>query len=124
VEGSRVFPEAECSETAKEVITVAQVRCDDPDPADQIAKQLGPGPFELVCLFVSPEADFTELVATTAHLFGGADVLACTTAGEIGRAGYEDDQIIAVAFRKNTLKQSHTLLKNLTKSKSNRLPMH
>lgn len=100
MEGSRVFPEAERSETAKEVIAVAQVRCDDPDPADQIAKQLGPGPFELVCLFVSPEADFAELVATTAHLFGGADVLACTTAGEIGRAGYEDDQIIAVAFRK------------------------
>lgn len=104
MEGSRVFPESECSETAKEVIAVAQVCCDDPEPADQIAKQLGPGPFELVCLFVSPEADFTALVAATAHLFGGADVLACTTAGEIGRAGYEDDQIIAVAFRKDHFK--------------------
>jgi hypothetical protein len=104
VEGSRVFPEAERSETDQEVIAVAQVRCDDPDSADQIAKQLGPGPFELVCLFVSSEAEFSALVAATAHLFGDADVLACTTAGEIGRAGYEEEQIIAVAFRKNNFK--------------------
>ena len=104
MEGSQEFPEAERSETDQEVIAVAQVRCDDPDSADQIAKQLGPGPFELVCLFVSSEADFAALVAATAHLFGDADVLACTTAGEIGRAGYEEEQIIAVAFRKNNFK--------------------
>lgn len=30
--------------------------------------------------------------------FGGADLFACTTAGEIGRAGYEEGQIIAIAF--------------------------
>lgn len=87
-----------------EVIAVAQVRCDDPDSADQIVRQLGPGPFELVCLFVSPEADFAGLVAETSHLFGGSDVLACTTAGEIGRAGYEEDQIIAVGFRRDHFK--------------------
>lgn len=104
MEGSRVFPETIRSETAEEVIAVAQVCCDEPDSADQIAKQLGSGPFELVCLFVSPEADFSALVDATARRFGDADVVACTTAGEIGRAGYEEDQIIAVAFRKDHFK--------------------
>ncbi|MGJ8605195.1 MAG: FIST N-terminal domain-containing protein [Marivita sp.] len=96
-----------------EVIAVAQVRCDDPDFADQIAKQLGPGPFELVCLFVSPEADFGASVAATSRRFGDADVLACTTAGEIGRAGYEEEQIIAVAFRKNNFKITTYSIENL-----------
>ncbi|WP_299789466.1 FIST N-terminal domain-containing protein [uncultured Marivita sp.] len=113
MEGSRVFPETERSETAQEVIAVAQVRCDAPDPADQIARQLGPGPFELVCLFVSPEADFDALVAATSDLFEGADVVGCTTAGEIGRAGYEDDQIIAVAFRSGNFKAVSYAIDNL-----------
>ena len=100
MEGSSVFPETGQSDAVAEVISVAQVHCGDPETADQICDQLGPGPFELVCLFVSPEADFDSLVRDTADRFGDADVLACTTAGEIGRAGYEDQQIIAVAFRK------------------------
>lgn len=115
MEGSRAFPGAERSEIDQEVIAVAQVRCDDPDSADQIVKQLGPGPFELVCLFVSSEADFKALVAATVHLFGGADVLACTTAGEIGRSGYEEDQIIAVAFRKGHFKSITYAIEDLDK---------
>lgn len=99
MEGSRVLSDIPPYEPVQEVIAVAQVPCDADTPADQIDRQLGPGPFELVCLFVSPEADFDRLVADTAQRFAGADVLACTTAGEIGRAGYEDRQIIAVAFR-------------------------
>lgn len=113
MEGIRVFPEVERSETDDEVFAVAQVRCDDPHPADHMAKQLGPGPFELVCLFVSPEADFRAIVADTVNLFGSADVLACTTAGEIGRSGYEDDQIIAVAFRKGPFKALTYAIENL-----------
>lgn len=104
MEGSTVFPETDHAATATEVIAIAQVRCCDPDSADQIVDQLGPGPFELVCLFVSPEADFDGLVAQTSRRFGDADVLACTTAGEIGRSGYEEQQIIAVAFRSGHFK--------------------
>lgn len=92
---------------------MAQVRCDDLEIADQIARQLGPGPFELVCLFVSPEADFDALVYATSDLFGGADVVGCTTAGEIGEAGYEEDQIIAVAFRKGHFKTISYAIENL-----------
>ncbi|MAB07381.1 MAG: GfdT protein [Rhodobacteraceae bacterium] len=79
-------------------LRVAQVCCGAPDPISDISEQLGPGPFELVCLFASPKADFAALNHAAIKAFGGADVFGCTTAGEIGRDGYEEGQIIAVAF--------------------------
>ena len=79
-------------------LRVAQVESTAEDPIAAIAAQLGGGPFGLVCLFASPEADFIALNDAAIGAFGGADVFACTTAGEIGRAGYEEGQIIAIAF--------------------------
>lgn len=79
-------------------LRVAQVVCGAPDPITAISEQLGPGPFELVCLFASPQADFKALNREAIGAFGGSDVFACTTAGEIGHAGYEEGQIIAVGF--------------------------
>jgi hypothetical protein len=99
VEGSRVFPETECTETASDVVAFAQAHCDDPHIVDSLHDQLGSGPFELVCLFISPEADFQALVDATSRRFGAADVVACTTAGELGRDGYEEQQVVAIAFR-------------------------
>ncbi|HKK97923.1 MAG TPA: FIST N-terminal domain-containing protein [Marivita sp.] len=99
VEGSGVFPADDCTEIASDVIAFAQARFDDPSLVDTLHDQLGQGPFELVCMFVSPEADFQALVEAASCRFGGADVLACTTAGEVGRAGYEEDQVVAIAFR-------------------------
>ena len=78
----------------------AQVSCDIADPVGSLIRGLGPGPFDLVCLFVTPEVDFARLNAQCAGRFGDAAVVSCSTAGEIGRAGYEDGQIIAVAFPK------------------------
>ena len=79
-------------------LRIAQVSCDHPDAIGILAAQLQPGPLDLVCLFVSPEADFRAIVQAANGRFGGADVLACTTAGEIGQTGYEEAQIIAIAF--------------------------
>ena len=93
-----LFPATEQSETDAAAIAFAQVDCDAPDRADDICSQLGPGPFQLVCLFVSPVADFRALVAEISARFGAADVVACTTAGEIGRDGYQDGQIVAIGF--------------------------
>ena len=64
-------------------LRVAQVCCGAPDPISDISEQLGPGPFELVCLFASPKADFAALNHAAIKAFGGADVFGCTTAGEI-----------------------------------------
>ncbi|MCO6383805.1 FIST N-terminal domain-containing protein [Oceanicola sp. 502str15] len=63
-----------------------------------LAEELGPGPFALVCLFASPECRFAELIAGAENFFGEAHVMACTTAGEIGRAGYAEGRVVAVAF--------------------------
>ncbi|MHA6323721.1 FIST N-terminal domain-containing protein [Roseivivax sp. CAU 1753] len=80
------------------VLRTAQVYGCAPDAAGQIADALGPGPFALICLFITPEADFSQVLNGIRTRFGGAQVMACTTAGEIGRAGYEDGQIVATAF--------------------------
>ncbi|WP_254885264.1 FIST signal transduction protein, partial [Salipiger sp. HF18] len=83
---------------ANGALSLAQVPCDARDAVAAISAQLGPGPFELVCFFVSPQADFAALNRAFSGAFGKADVFACTTAGEIGRSGYEEGQIIAIGF--------------------------
>lgn len=99
MERGQEFLDADPAVRSDDAIVVAQVPSDVGDPTRQIMAQLGSGPFALICLFVSPSADFANIVAATRGRFGAADVLACTTAGEIGQHGYEEDQIIAVAFR-------------------------
>ncbi|MFZ5961627.1 FIST N-terminal domain-containing protein [Thalassococcus sp. BH17M4-6] len=84
--------------TGPRALRTAQVAHDHPAPLEAICAALGDGPFETVCLFVTPEADFHALTRAAMGRFGAADVLACTTAGELGRDGYEDGQIIAVAY--------------------------
>ncbi|WP_089270595.1 FIST N-terminal domain-containing protein [Puniceibacterium sediminis] len=79
-------------------LRVAQVSADHPAPLDAICAQLTAEPLELILLFVSPEADFRAVTRQARGRFGNADVLACTTAGELGRLGYEEGQIIAVGF--------------------------
>lgn len=79
-------------------LRVAQASCTGPDRAGTLAARLGPGPFALVCLFASPDADFAALTRDTHRAFGGADVMACTTAGELGAHGYEEGQIVAIGF--------------------------
>lgn len=82
----------------EQALRVAQVHWNDADPVGELTRRLGPGPFELICLFVSPRADFHALNRAAKGAFGRADVFACTTAGEIGATGYEEGQIIAIGF--------------------------
>lgn len=79
-------------------VCVAQVFCDEPAPVEEIKRQFGSEPMALVCLFSAPCADFNGLIMAAQSSFGDADIVACTTAGELGRAGYEEKQIIAVGF--------------------------
>ena len=99
VEGRGKVPVPDRSDPASESVAIAQARYDDPDVVGSLHRQLGPGPFQLVCLFVSPEANFEALIADASDRFGDADVVGCTTAGELGRDGYEEDQVIALGFR-------------------------
>ena len=69
-----------------------------PGAAAALARGLGPGPFAVVLLFVSPEADLPALAADLPGAFGSAPVIGCTTAGEITGAGYAEGEIVAVGL--------------------------
>ncbi len=79
----------------------AQVRCSTTAPVADLRAQLGPAPLDLLILFVTAQAGFAEVVAEAEAFYPDTDVIACTTAGEIGAAGYEDGQIVAVGFPKS-----------------------
>lgn len=80
------------------VLCKAQVRCATTAPVAALRTQLGDAPLSLLILFVTPQTDFNAVIAEAELLYPDVDVVACTTAGEIGDAGYEDGLIVAVGF--------------------------
>ncbi|WP_108887653.1 FIST N-terminal domain-containing protein [Pseudoprimorskyibacter insulae] len=91
----------------------AQVASDTRNPVASLKKQLGNTVFDLVCIFASPRCDFRTLARQASGQFGDADVLACTTAGEIGNLGYQDGQIIAVGFPRRWFKSATYVIPRL-----------
>jgi hypothetical protein len=64
----------------------------------KVQADLGAEELSLLTLFVSPKANFPEIVAEAERLYPDTDVVACTTAGEISNSGYDEGKIIAVGF--------------------------
>lgn len=87
---------AEGTATAGGVMVSASVRADMAGAAAALAAALGPGPFAVVILFASPQADIRRLAREAA--FGDAPVIGCTTAGEISAAGYAEGEVVAVGL--------------------------
>lgn len=83
------------------------------DPVEALARALGPGPFAQVLLFVSPEADFDALCARAVLRFAPARVCACTTAGEISGAGYDEGQVVAFALPAVSFEVEQLLIEGL-----------
>ncbi|WP_299750695.1 FIST N-terminal domain-containing protein [uncultured Tateyamaria sp.] len=81
-----------------DILRTGEVRASTTSPVKHLQRQLGEGPFALVALFVTPLVDFQGVVAEAAALFPNTDVLACTTAGEIGATGYEEGLVVAIGF--------------------------
>jgi len=52
----------------------------------------------LVIFFCSSEYDLDSLAVEMKHLFDGVQVVGCTTAGEIGPAGYQDHSLSGASF--------------------------
>lgn len=92
---------------------VAEVFATDPDCVAALAEGLGSGPFALVCLFVSPEGPFRDIATQAAAKFVGAQVMACTTAGEIGRAGYVEGRVVAVGFPASDFSATALLIEDM-----------
>jgi hypothetical protein len=76
----------------------ARVEARSERPLHRLAAALGPGPFACVLLFVSPEADLTDIAGETAAAFPGSMVIGCSTAGEISSAGYTEGEIVALGL--------------------------
>lgn len=81
-----------------EVLARAHAEAQDPEAFAKLAAALGPGPFALIVLFLSPDTPLAGLPDRTAAAFGPAPVVGCTTAGEIGPRGYTEGGIIALGL--------------------------
>lgn len=81
-----------------QVMARAHAAARDPGALARLARDLGPGPFSAVVLFVSPEADRAALEADVGAAFPGVLVVGCTTAGEISPDGYSDGEIVAIGL--------------------------
>ncbi|MCA3511208.1 MAG: FIST C-terminal domain-containing protein [Rhodobacter sp.] len=80
------------------LVASATMDAGQPDLVQGLARMLGQGPFALVILFISPQADMAALIAGLDAVFPDTPVMGCTTAGEIGRDGYAEGQVVAVAL--------------------------
>ncbi|MGB8814416.1 MAG: FIST N-terminal domain-containing protein [Paracoccaceae bacterium] len=81
----------------QQVVATAHVSARATDAAAQLAAALGPGPFAVVLMFVSPDADLAGFLAQAARCFS-APLIGCTTAGEISSQGYTEGEIVAVGM--------------------------
>ncbi|WP_226936744.1 FIST signal transduction protein [Pseudogemmobacter faecipullorum] len=84
--------------TGDQIVARASVSVREADVAGQLTRALGPGPFALVLLLLSPEADLTGIAGAARSAWPMARVVGCTTAGEITGAGYEEETIVAIGF--------------------------
>lgn len=82
------------------VIRIADVEAGQPAPAlcAQLTAALGPGPFALIVLFLSPGADLPALARALTAAHPGVPLVGCTTAGEIGPAGYAEGRVLAIGL--------------------------
>lgn len=86
-------------ETMSETVRRAHAPAHDAEAAvAALAAKLGPGPFAIVMLFVSPEGDPAAVAAAAARTFDPAPVIGCTTAGEISADGYVSGEVVAIAL--------------------------
>ena len=76
----------------------ASVSMSAPDPMATLSRHLGPGPFAALTLFTAIDADLPAVLQRARQLFPGCAINGCTTAGEITEAGYDNDQIVAIAY--------------------------
>lgn len=93
-------------------VRTAQAPHDDPRAMDALAAGLGRD-LAFVALFVTPQADFAAVMARAAARFAPAVVVGCTTAGEIGRAGYAEGTLVALGLPRADFAAAPVLIPDL-----------
>ncbi len=91
------------------IVRSGSVDCRDENAVEKLATALQPGDLALVVLFLSPMTDVTALIGQAQRKFAPAQVVGCTTAGEISAAGYSEGEIVAVGFPQSHF-QARTIL--------------
>ncbi|MFB2550524.1 FIST signal transduction protein [Ensifer soli] len=86
----------------------------EPDAVTRLSAGLGPGPFALVVLFLSPDADLGAIVAAAARQLPASRLVGCTTAGEIAGKGYDEGCIVAIGFPDRHFAAETVLVPDLT----------
>lgn len=81
-----------------EVLSRAAMSARDVGGLAGLAARLGDGPFALVILFISPQADMAAIAQDVGRVFGAVPVIGCTTAGEISDQGYTEGEVVAVGL--------------------------
>ena len=92
----------------------AEVRCSTTAPVNALRATLGDVPLSMLALFVSPQAPFADVVAEAERLYPDIDVIACTTAGEIGEMGYDSGLIVAVGFPQGDFASTSLIFEDIT----------
>lgn len=93
----------------------AFAQANDEGALARLADGLGPGPFALVMLFLSPDADLARIARTAEHILPAHRVVGCTTAGEISGAGYDEGSIVALGFPETHFAADTLLMEDLTR---------
>ncbi|BAQ69071.1 GfdT protein [Rhodovulum sulfidophilum] len=94
---------------------VREAVADSRDTGDvgHLRRGLGPGPFALITLFVSPDADFAAVMAGAQQAYPDVSVTGCTTAGEIGPEGYAEGAMVALALPAVHFRAETMVIENL-----------
>ena len=97
-----------------QIVRTGFAPCDAPDAVDQLVAALGAEPFALVILFISPKADLNRFVTEITGRFDAAEVVGCTTAGELAENGYTEGEIVAIGLPKTHFAARTLLVEDLT----------
>lgn len=81
--------------------------------AEALATQLSPTLGGLSVVFASSRYDADRLSAGLRNAFAGSELIGCTTAGEIGPAGYQEASLTGACFHPDDLDFELALLENL-----------
>lgn len=93
----------------------AFAQASDDKALERLTDGLGPGPFALVMLFMSPDADLPRIARTAEHILPAHRVVGCTTAGEISGIGYDEGSIVAIGFPSTHFAADTLLMEDLTR---------
>jgi hypothetical protein len=98
-----------------QAVRIAQSRASDAAQAvREFYAAVSQPEMELVIFFCSSEYDLEVVAAEMNHLFGGVQVVGCTTAGEIGPAGYLEHSFAGASLAADSFVAVNGLLEHLS----------